>query len=243
MIPEGRSEPPADSEPPRPNGLEDAALRPIRRNGSALALAVGVFGATFGVLSSESGLSSAQTMAMSMLVFTGASQFAAVSVIGAGGATVTAVASALLLALRNGVYGLSLSKRLTVRGWRRWVGAQLVIDESTAMAVAEPDDVAANFAFWWTGIAVFVCWNFGTLLGLVAGNAVGEPEKLGLDAAFPAGFVALVMPQLRDSTKRSAALLGATVAAVAVPFVRPGVPVLLAAPAAVVAVAISGRRP
>ncbi len=243
MIPEGPSEPPDDFGSPQSDLVDDAVLRPIRRNSSVLGLAVGVFGVTFGVLASESGLSTAKALTMSVLVFTGASQFAAVSVVGAGGATATAIASALLLALRNGVYGLSLSNRLAARGWRRWAAAQLVIDESTAMAVAEPDDTAANVAFWWTGVAVFVCWNVGTLVGVVAGNAIGEPAKLGLDAAFPAGFLSLILPQLHDATKRTAALLGATIAAVAIPLVRPGLPVLLAAPAALVALAIAGRRP
>ncbi len=242
MIPDAPSEPPADSEPLPTSVVRAARLRTIRRNSSLLGLAVGVFGATFGVLASESGLSTPQTMVMSALVFTGASQFTAVSVVAAGGTALTAIVSALLLALRNGVYGMSISGRITARGWRRWVAAQLVIDESTAMTVVEQDEVAANVAFWWTGVSVFVCWNAGTLLGVVAGNAIGDPASLGLDAAFPAGFLSLMMPQLRDTTKRTAALLGATVAAVAIPLVRPGLPVLLAAPMAVVALAATRRH-
>jgi 4-azaleucine resistance transporter AzlC len=206
-----------------------------------LGAAVGVFGATFGVLASESGLSTAKACAMSLLVFTGASQFASVSIIGAGGSVVTAVTSALLLAARNGVYGLALAPRLRSRGLRRALGAQLVIDESTAMAVTQDDDRAAEGAFWATGVSVFVAWNLGTLFGAIAGNAIGDPQALGLDAAFPAGFVALIVPQLHEPGRRLAALLGAGVAAVAIPLTRPGVPVLLAAPAALVALAVLAR--
>jgi 4-azaleucine resistance transporter AzlC len=208
-----------------------------------LGAAVGVFGIAFGVMADESGLSVAKACALSLLVFTGASQFAAVSVAGAGGSSVTAVASALLLAARNGVYGLALSGRLRSRGVRRAVAAQLVIDESTAMAVAQSDPTSVEGAFWWAGASVFVAWNLGTLIGVLAGNTIGDPEALGLDAAFPAGFVSLMMPQLRERSKRGAATLGAAVAVVAIPLTRPGIPVLLAAPAALVAlVAVRERR-
>jgi 4-azaleucine resistance transporter AzlC len=211
------------------------------RDAVVLGAAVGVFGIAFGVLASESGLSAAKACAMSLLVFTGASQFAAVSVIGAGGAPVTAVASALLLAARNGVYGLALSPHIGARGVRRAAAAQLVIDESTALGVAQSEPTDVEGAFWWAGASVFVAWNLGTLFGVLAGHAIGDPDALGLDAAFPAGFVSLMMPQLRDRSKLCAAAFGAAIAAVAVPFTQPGVPVLLAAPAAIVALA-SARR-
>lgn len=211
------------------------------RDAIVLGAAVGVFGATFGVLAAESGLSTAKACAMSLLVFTGASQFAAVSVVGAGGSVVTAVTSALLLAARNGAYGLAMSPRLRSRGLRRMIGAHLVIDESTAMAVAHDDPDATHGAFWATGVSVFVAWNLGTLLGAIAGNAIGDPGSFGLDAAFPAGFVALIVPKLRDAGRRAAALMGAGVAAVAIPLTRPGIPILLAAPAAVVGLAFVAR--
>jgi predicted branched-subunit amino acid permease len=169
---------------------------------------------------------------MSLLVYTGASQLAAVGIISAGGSSVTALGSALLLAARNGVYGMALAPKLSVRGAKRIVGAQLVIDESTAMAVAQPDDASARGAFWVTGIAVFVCWNAATLLGAVAGNAIGNPKTFGLDAAFPAGFLALMAPMLRERPKRAAAIIGAAIAVVAIPTTRAGVPILLAAFAA-----------
>lgn len=227
---------------PTPGPAETPHHRPTYvRDAVVLGAAVGVFGATFGVLASESGVSTAKACAMSLLVFTGASQFASVSIIGAGGSAVTAVTSALLLAARNGVYGLALAPRLRSRGLRRVLGAQLVIDESTAMAMAQDDDSDAEGAFWATGLAVFVAWNLGTLVGAIAGNAIGDPRALGLDAAFPAGFVALIVPQLRDAGRRLAAFLGAGIAVVAIPLARPGVPILLAAPAAVIALAVVSR--
>jgi branched-subunit amino acid transport protein len=135
---------------------------------------------------------------MSLLVFTGGSQFAAVGVIAAGGAAATAVANALLLAVRNGAYGLSLASLLRGPFPRRAVAAQLVIDETTAMARAQDDEHDARGAFWLTGAAVFVCWNAGTLAGALAGSGLGDPAKYGLDAMFPAAFLALLAPQLRQ---------------------------------------------
>ncbi len=208
-----------------------------------LGLAVGVFGIAFGVLAAESGLSGAKACVMSLLVFTGASQFAAVSVVGSGGSAVTAVASALLLGARNGIYGLAMAGRLRSRGVRRGIAAQLVIDESTAMAVAQGDPADSEGAFWWAGVSVFVAWNIGTLIGAVAGNAIADPSALGLDAAFPAGFISLMMPQLRQRSTLIAAGLGASFAAVAIPLTQPGIPILLAAVAALVALALVRRRP
>ena len=194
-----------------------------------LGATVGVFGVTFGVLATASGLTVAQACALSLLTFTGASQFAAVGVVAAGGSTIAALSGALLLAARNAVYGVALSPILP-GGWRRRLAAaQLVIDESTAMATAQGDTVTAIDAFWATGIAVFVFWNLGTLLGAVSGQAIGDPQALGLDVAFPAGFLALLSSQLRQRPGRVAALAGGAIAVVAIPTTSPGVPVLLAA--------------
>jgi 4-azaleucine resistance transporter AzlC len=203
-----------------------AARSPITRDAVAIGAAVGVFGATFGVLAVAAGLTPLQTQAMSVLVFTGASQFAAVGVIESGGTAAAAVGSALLLAARNGLYGISLSRHVTGRRPRRFLAAQLVIDESTAMASAHPE--AAERAFWVTGVSVFVFWNLGTLVGALGGGAIGDPRTLGLDAAFPAGFVALLAPHLRRRDGRVAAAVGGAVAIASVPFVPAGVPVLLA---------------
>jgi 4-azaleucine resistance transporter AzlC len=199
------------------------------RDAIALGAAVGVFGASFGVLSSITGLSVAKTCALSLLVFTGASQFAAVGVVASGGSTVSALGSALLLAARNAAYGLALSPFLGGDVRRRCVAAQLTIDESTAMATAQPDPASAAGAFWATGLSVFVFWNVGTLAGALAGGSIGDPAKLGLDAAFPAGFVALMVPHLRSARGRVAAAAGAIIAVVLVPLAPAGTPIVAAA--------------
>lgn len=204
-----------------------------------LGLAVGVFGISFGVLAVASGLTAAQACVMSLLVFTGASQFAVVGVIGAGGSTAAALGSALLLAARNGAYGLSLSSSLPGRLPTRLVAAHLVIDESTAMSTAQRTPEAKRTGFWAAGAAVFVFWNIGTLLGALGGDAIGDPARYGLDAAFPAGFVALVVPHLRSLEGRLAAAIGVAVALVLVPVAPAGVPVL----AASVAVLLGLRTP
>ena len=217
--------------------LDDALDPGTRRAIWVLGAAIGVFGVSFGVLATTAGLTVAQACAMSLLVFTGASQFAAVGVIAAGGSLGSAFGSALLLAARNAAYGVAMAPTMAGRSLgRRLLSAQIVIDESTAIATAQPGRVAREHAFWATGLAVFVCWNAGTALGAVAGDAIGDPEALGLDAAFPAGFVALVMPHLRSRRGRVAAAGGALVALVLVPLAPAGVPIVAAALAVVPAV-------
>lgn len=193
--------------------------------------AVGLVGVTFGVLAESAGFSLAKTVAMSLLVFTGASQFAAVGVIESGGSPLSAVGGALLLAARNGLYGVRLSGLLQRYGWRRVPGAQFVIDETTAMALAQENEQAEAEAFWWTGFALYSFWNIGTVIGVFAGSLLGDPEVWGLDAAFPASFVALIGPHVETSPARVAALVGALITVVAVPFTPAGLPILLAAAA------------
>lgn len=207
--------------------------------GVVLGAAVGVFGVAFGVLATTSGLSVAQACAMSVLVFTGASQFLAVRVVADGGVPAAAIAGALLLAARNGVYGMAMSRVVRGSRGRRMIAAQLVIDESTAMAAAQDDPAARERAFWATGLAVFVFWNAGTIAGAVLGRGIGDPAALGLDAAFPAGFVALLLPHLRTRPGRVAAGIGGTAALALVPFVPAGVPILVASLATLVGL----RRP
>lgn len=206
-----------------------------------LGLAVGVFGISFGVLAVASGLSVPKTVAMSLLVFTGASQFAAVGVVESGGSTAAALGSALLLAARNGAYGLALSKSLTGRLPTRVLAAHLVIDESTAMSTAQPDAEGRRRGFWVAGIAVFLFWNLGTLVGALGGDAIGDPERYGLDAAFPAGFVALLVPHLRSLDGRLAAVIGTTIALLLVPVAPAGVPVLAASVAVLVGLSTQAK--
>jgi 4-azaleucine resistance transporter AzlC len=197
-------------------------------------VAVGVFGVSFGVLAVTSGLSVAKTCAMSLLVFTGASQFAAVGVVGSGGSQFAAVGGALLLAARNAAYGLVMAPIVRGRLGRRLLGAQLVLDESTAMATAHTDPRDQERAFWATGLAIFAAWNVGTLVGALGGSAIGEPATLGLDAAFPAGYVVLLAPHVRTVDGKVAAVLGAAIALVFIPFTPAGVPILGAATASLV---------
>ena len=225
------AEPSPPSDPaPRPGGADNGPAPPNPVSASiVLGLAVGVFGISFGALAVASGLTAAQACAMSLLVFTGSSQFAAVGVIGSGGSTAAALASALLLAARNGAYGLTLSDVLRGRLSTRLVASQLVIDESTAMATAQRTPADQRKGFWIAGLSVFVFWNLGTLLGAVGGDAIGDPERYGLDAAFPAGFVALVVPHLRTFDAKLVAAISVALTLMLVPIAPAGVPVLAAA--------------
>jgi len=165
---------------------------------------------------------------MSMLVFTGASQFAFVGVLAAGGGALAAVGPAVMLALRNAAYGLALAPILAGRLRRRALAAQFVIDESTAMARAQEDAVTARRAFLLTGISVWVCWSAGTIGGALLGGALGDPRTLGLDAMFPAAFLALLAPQLRRPGAPAAAVAGSAIAVAVLPFAPAGGPVVAA---------------
>jgi 4-azaleucine resistance transporter AzlC len=215
--------------------LRDPRMRPVITASVTLGLAVGVYAVSFGVGAVSAGASVAQTCAMSLLVFTGASQFSAVSVIGAGGSVASALGSSLLLAARNGVYGLAMARRLPGSLGQRLVAAQLTIDESTAMSAAQTDPAAQRAAFWVTGLSVYVFWNLGTLLGALAGTAI-DPKTFGLDAAFPAAFVAMLWPLLRDRRGLWAAACGATICLTLIPFTPVGVPILCSALAVLIGV-------
>ncbi len=214
---------------------------PYVRDALGIALATGIYGVSFGVLSVSAGLSVAQTCAMSLLVFTGASQFAVVGVLAAGGSVPTAMGNALLLAARNAAYGFVVAPVLKTSRLMRAVAAHLVIDESTAMARGQDSDDDAEGAFWTTGLAVFVLWNLGTAAGALAGQGLAEPAALGLDAMFPAAFVALLAPQLRQAGAVAAAVAGAVIALALLPFAPPGIPVLTAALAVFVGLAAAKR--
>jgi 4-azaleucine resistance transporter AzlC len=208
----------------------------------AIGFGTGVYGISFGVLSVAAGLSVAKTCALSLLVFTGASQFAAVGVLSLGGSVVTALGNALLLGARCAGYGLSLAPLLGREPpAKRVLAAQLVVDESTIVARSQDNDDDALGAFWTTGIAVFVFWNLGTVVGALAGQGFGDPARFGLDAAFPAAFLALLAPQLSGLPERIAALVGLAIAVTLVPFTAPGVPVLAAAAAVLPAAALRRR--
>lgn len=212
----------------------DTERRSIRRDALGIGAYAGAFGASFGAVSVAAGLSVPQTVLLSVVMFTGASQFALVGVLAGGGAPLAAVPAALLLGVRNAFYGVSMSRILGVRGRRGILPAHFVIDETTAMAVARDGRDAQRYAFWITGVTLFICWNVGTLAGALGGSAIGDPTTLGLDAAIPAAFLALLWPRLEDRTARYVALGGAATATLLISFVPAGVPVLAAALVALV---------
>lgn len=205
-------------------------------------MATGAYGGSFGAIAVTSGFSVTQACALSLLVFTGASQFALVGVVAAGGAPMSGAATALMLGTRNTLYGLKLVSLLGLRGVRRIGGAQLLIDESTAMALKAKDPKDAPLGFFATGWAVFLLWNLATLVGALAGNAVGDTRTYGFDAAVPAAFLGLLWPRLASWRARLTALAAVGLALSLVPFARPGVPIIAAAGIAVLA-ALSSDEP
>lgn len=198
------------------------------RDAAGIGVAVGVYGVSFGVLAVAAGLTPAQACVMSMLTFTGASQFAFIGVLAGGGGALAAMGPAVMLAVRNAAYGLSLAPILPKRLRDRALLAQLVIDESTAMARAQDEPEAARHAFLVTGVTVWLCWNLGTLTGALVGGGLGDPRTLGLDAMFPAAFLALLAPQLRRPGAPVAAITGAVIALGVLPYAPAGVPILAA---------------
>jgi 4-azaleucine resistance transporter AzlC len=206
-----------------------SSRRTIIRDGVAVGIATGAYGISFGAISVAAGLSVLQTCALSLLVFTGASQFAFVGVVAAGGAPLSGTLTGLLLGTRNTLYGLRLAPLLGWTGWRRAAAAHLLIDESTAMSVTRDTTEEARVGFLSTGLAVLTLWNLATLGGAIAGEALGDPRTYGLDAAVGGAFLALLWSRLRDRRNRVTAALSVALALALVPVTAPGVPVLAAA--------------
>jgi 4-azaleucine resistance transporter AzlC len=202
--------------------------RSLERDALSIAVATGIYAVSFGVLSVAAGFSVAQTCVMSLVAFTGASQFTYVSVLGAGGTALSGLPPALLLAGRNTIYALSLGEILRGGALRRALDAHLVIDESTAMAHAQDEPADKRRAFLLTAVGIFVCWNVGTLIGALTGGLLTDPGAFGLDAIFPAVFLALLVPQFRHGRAVRAALAGALIALVLIPVAPAGVPVMAA---------------
>jgi 4-azaleucine resistance transporter AzlC len=205
----------------------DREIRNVFSACVTLGVAIGVVGVTFGVSAIAAGATVLQASVMSMLVFTGASQLSSVSVLASGGTPFAAFGGAAVLAARNAVYGLAMAPTLTGSLRSRLLAAHLTIDESTAMSAAQHDPRHARLAFWITGCSVFAFWNLGTVAGALIGQAV-DLKAFGLDAAFPAGFIAMIWPLLRDRRSRRAAAIGAGICVVLIPFTPVGVPILCA---------------
>jgi 4-azaleucine resistance transporter AzlC len=197
------------------------------RDAVALAAAVGVVGMSYGALAAAAGVPPAIAVAMSVIVLAGASQFLVVAVVAAGGSPIAAVLGGLLLNARHLPYGLAMSGVVADRWPGRLLGAHLLIDEVVAFARARGSGPRARAAYWVCGLALASFWLLGTVVGLLAGVAVPDPSLFGVDAAFPAALLALVMPGLKEADARRVGLAAAVIALAATPWMPPGLPVLL----------------
>ncbi|MBN9224723.1 MAG: branched-chain amino acid ABC transporter permease [Microbacterium sp. SCN 70-27] len=214
----------------------DTAERRARREALGVVLATSAYGISFGALSVASGLDVWQTCVLSLVMFTGGSQFAFIGVIGAGGlaAAPAAIASAGLLGVRNVAYGLRMAPLVGTTPLRRALAPHVTIDESTAVALAHTEPRARRIGFWITGVGIYIGWNLTTLLGALLGDVLGDPRAYGLDAAAAAAFLALLWPRLRRRQAIAVGVAAAVVAASLTPVLMPGMPVLVAALVAVV---------
>ena len=221
------------------------AEREVWREALGVVLATSAYGVSFGALAVAAGLDVWQTCVLSLLMFTGGSQFAFVGVFTAGGlaALPSAIASAVLLGVRNVAYGMRMSPIVGGGPARKAAAAHFTIDESTAVAVGQREPAATRAGFWATGIGVFVLWNAFTLLGALAGDALGDPRAWGLDAAAGAAFLALVWPRLAARRAQVVAALAVAVTAALIPVVPAGLPVLAAAAVAIVVGLVATPRP
>lgn len=211
------------------------------RTGLLISAAVGIVGITFGVLADAAGLSLAQASSMSVFVFTGASQFAAVSVTASGGGIVAVLGASILLSARNTLYGPVVAQWFDESAWKRLGIAHLIIDESTGVGAIGRTRAESRLGFLVTGIGVFVAWNIGTIIGVLTGDLIGDPGRFGLDVAFPASFLALLAPHLRNRAGRTTAAWAALAVVVSVSFVPVGGPILLASLAVVPGFMIARR--
>lgn len=205
--------------------------RVVLRDSLAVAIPVGTYGAAFGAAAVGAGFSVLQTCLLSLLLFSGASQFAVVGVIGSGGSAISAIATGSLLGIRNGLYGMRMAPVLSLQGFRKMVGAQITIDESTGVALNQESKglSASRYGFWATGIGVYVFWNLFTLVGALGAQSIGDPSAWGLDAAVPAAFLGLVWPRLVDGRSKLLALAAAMLALILIPIAPAGVPIIATA--------------
>ncbi|WP_239135506.1 AzlC family ABC transporter permease, partial [Actinoplanes derwentensis] len=201
--------------------------RAQRRDIGALAAATLAVGASFGAITIAYGLPAWVPVVMSVLVFAGGSQFLAVGLLAAGN-PIAAVLAGLLLNARHLPFGLAVAGTIGPRWRDRLIGSHLMTDETVAFALAETTPAARRRVYWLVGATIFVTWNTGVVLGVLLGGATGDPDALGLDAAFPAGLIALILPSLRDRDTRLVALTGAAIAVLATPVLPAGLPVMSA---------------
>ncbi|MFI9720054.1 AzlC family ABC transporter permease [Streptomyces sp. NPDC052396] len=201
--------------------------RQLRRDIGAVGLAIGVVGASFGAIAVTSGQSPWVPLTMSATVFAGGAQFTMLGIAAGGGTTAAAVLAGLILNARLLVFGLSVADVLQTSWRARLLGSHLLVDQAAAFAQAQRDPHRRRAAYLLCGALLYLTWNLGTLVGVLAGRVVGDPRALGLDAAEPMVFLALVLPALREATARRCALTGAALALAAVPFLPAGLPVLL----------------
>lgn len=213
--------------------MQTDAVARARRDGVSVALATSAYGVSFGALSIASGLDLWQTVVLSALMFSGGSQFAFIGVVASGGG-LAGVASAAMLGLRNALYGMSMRQVLHPRLAMVPLAAQVTIDESTAVALAQTESKAQRVGFWVTGIGIYVGWNFATVAGALLGDMLGDPKLWGLDAAAAAAFVGLLWPRLKTRQSIAVAAASAVLAAALLPSLPAGMPVIVAAVVGVV---------
>lgn len=210
---------------------------PTFRDSLSVSFTVGAYGVAFGAAAVANGFSVLQSCLLSLLTFSGASQFAVIGVIGAGGSAISGIATASLLGFRNGLYGVLMAPILKVRGFKRLVAAHITIDESTGVSFSQEarGPEAMREGFWLTGFGVFFFWNLFTLAGALGAKAMGDPSAWGLDAAVPAAFLGLVWPRLKNSTDKTLAIIAAIFAIATTPFLPAGLPIIGTAVIAVIA--------
>ncbi len=206
------------------------------RDSFSVSLTVGAYGIAFGAAGVAAGFSVFQSCLLSLLTFSGASQFAIVGVIGAGGSALSGITTASLLGIRNGLYGLRMAPLLHVKGLRRVVAAQITIDESTGVALSQEErgESAMRHGFWLTGFGVYIFWNIFTLVGALGAQAMGDPAAWGLDAAVPAAFLGLVWPRLKKNSDRILAASAALLSLALTPILPAGIPIISTAILAVI---------
>jgi predicted branched-subunit amino acid permease len=198
----------------------------VDRTALSVALTVGLYGAAFGAAGVTAGFSILQTCLLSILLFSGASQFAVVGIMGAGGAAISAIATATLLGFRNALYGLQMAPILKVKGIRRVLAAQITIDESTAVATLQDNDEDRKRGFYLTGIGVYIFWNLFTFLGALGASAIGDPSVWGLDAAVPAAFLGLIWPRLKNKLQFIVSAIAIAWALLLTPITPAGIPII-----------------
>ena len=204
------------------NPIQSILLRDV----APVCVAYLLVGVSFGAICSAAGMPAIVPIGLSLLMFAGSAQFAAVGIVLSGGSVIAAIVTGLVINTRLMAYGFAVRDALGPPGWRRLLAAHLLTDVNTALALQQDTVERRRSVFWQSGLALFLNWNLAVIIGVIAGRHIADTHALGLDAVLPAILFALIRTNLDDRSTLRACALGCAIALIAMPWLPAGLPIV-----------------